>query len=199
MAFTRSWDESLPDGAVTAAADIDLEFRKLKEDIRERLDDISTFGSDQDPAVLKGATPRARVTGSAGTQAIPSGSWTPITWDTVTFEDGDLVDLGTNDDRLKVPTDGNGVYIVHGLVSWSSGTATTGTALGTRIRSNDAVDEAKVIDFAEAGQDVSQSVFAVLILADADFIRLEVFQNEGSDLNIDQANTHFSAVRLGTT
>lgn len=51
MAFARSWDETQPDGS-EAASDIDLEIRKVKEDVRERLEDITTFGTDADPLEL---------------------------------------------------------------------------------------------------------------------------------------------------
>lgn len=51
MAFARSWNEAQPDGSENAS-DIDLEIRNLKVDIRERLEDITSFGTDADPMEL---------------------------------------------------------------------------------------------------------------------------------------------------
>lgn len=59
MAFTRSWDETQPDGS-EAASDIDLEIRKVKEDIRERLEDITTFGTGTDPLELDASAVEAK-------------------------------------------------------------------------------------------------------------------------------------------
>lgn len=50
MAHSRTWDESAPNGASTAASDIDLLFRQLKVDIRERLVDLGvTDWATDDP------------------------------------------------------------------------------------------------------------------------------------------------------
>ena len=53
MAYTRPWDPSLPDGDVLDAADIDGEFRRLKEDFEERLEDTLFVDMTADPLVLK--------------------------------------------------------------------------------------------------------------------------------------------------
>ena len=53
MAYTRAWDPSLPDGDVLDANDIDGEFRRLKEDFEERLEDTLFVDMTADPLVLK--------------------------------------------------------------------------------------------------------------------------------------------------
>jgi hypothetical protein len=40
MAYTIPWDEASPDGAITPAADIDVELQNLKTSIRERIEDV---------------------------------------------------------------------------------------------------------------------------------------------------------------
>lgn len=53
MAYTRPWDPSLPDGDVLDADDIDGEFRRLKEDFEERLEDTLFVDMTADPLVFK--------------------------------------------------------------------------------------------------------------------------------------------------
>lgn len=54
MPYTVPWDESSPDGAITPAADIDVELQDLKTSLRERLEQvIPDFGNDLvDPKVI---------------------------------------------------------------------------------------------------------------------------------------------------
>lgn len=54
MAYNVAWDESLPDGDITAADDLDTELQNLKTSLRERLEQvIPDFGDDLvDPKVL---------------------------------------------------------------------------------------------------------------------------------------------------
>lgn len=48
MPYTREWDEASPDGATTAAADIDTVFQHLKTDLRERLAQVIPGWADED-------------------------------------------------------------------------------------------------------------------------------------------------------
>ena len=54
MAYTVPWDEASPDGAITPAADIDVELQNLKTSVAERLEDVIPDWRDDlvDPKVL---------------------------------------------------------------------------------------------------------------------------------------------------
>lgn len=51
MPFTAAWDETAPDGSVTAANTIDTIFKNLKRDIRERLSEILGGDFTDDPII----------------------------------------------------------------------------------------------------------------------------------------------------
>jgi hypothetical protein len=54
MAYTVPWDESSPDGAITPAADIDVELQDLKTSVAERLEQVIPGWRDDlvDPKVI---------------------------------------------------------------------------------------------------------------------------------------------------
>lgn len=64
MSFSRTWNELTPVGAVTPANTIDLLFRQLKVDIRERIESAGLTGWDTDDPlgfanlVMSGANPK---------------------------------------------------------------------------------------------------------------------------------------------
>jgi len=51
MAYGETWDNTAPDGATFAAADIDAEFQSLKTAISERMDDLIGAGNWANDAV----------------------------------------------------------------------------------------------------------------------------------------------------
>lgn len=68
MAYTRPWDETVPDGSIVDAEFIDDEIRALKLDIRERMDTV--LGSsqwDNDPVAT--LTARKRLVGAVNSFA----------------------------------------------------------------------------------------------------------------------------------
>lgn len=74
MAYTRSWDETVPAGT-SAASSIDTLIQNVKTDLRERL--VTAFGLaagttdfDDDPFVIKSMTLTSGLTVSGGTTAV---------------------------------------------------------------------------------------------------------------------------------
>src|SRR6266542_803436 len=98
MAFTRPWDESVPTGA-EQASDIDLIFRNLKQDLRERLDNVVTdFTSD--PIV---GPPRVKVQRTTN-QTISNATATAISWSAAVHDPNSMWSVSPNPTRLTVPT-----------------------------------------------------------------------------------------------
>lgn len=70
MAYSRTWDETTPDGAADDADTLDTSIQDVKEDIRERLEDV--FGMDMvtDPQLPTKFGPTVTVAGSQLHQSI---------------------------------------------------------------------------------------------------------------------------------
>lgn len=131
---------------------------------------------------------RCKVTQSAG-QAIGSGSWVQLTFDTETYDVGGFHSTSSNTNRLTMPEDG--VYIISAAIYTS--TATSG-ALSVTLNNTGGAGVIAQQSF-DAG---SQTYRAVLSFTDAfsanDWISSEVFL--ANAVNSSSA-TFFSAVKIG--
>lgn len=111
MAYSIPWDEASPDGAITPAADLDVEIQDVKTSLRERLEQvIPDFGDDLvDPKVIPLTAIQgldlycaAYSPGLVGLTATPA--FLPLT---LQSENGGYTVLGT---EITLPEDG--VYSV---------------------------------------------------------------------------------------
>lgn len=131
--------------------------------------------------------PAARVFNASAIDPATS-TWVSLTFDSERY-DTDAVHTPTGStQRLTVPTNGAGLYLVGGNVEFAALDANTGT-YGTRILLNGTTVIAE--DFMEhAGNNVvNQNVHTVYSLAATDYVELQAFTSK--DLNVN-ATANFS-------
>lgn len=125
MAYNIPWDESAPDGSITAAADIDVIIQQLKESIRERLEDvIPDWANDGvDPKTI----PLASIIGVDSYIVFNADSYAslPATWDTF-----NLTELSQNGSGFTLALDTievaeAGTYMLNGSFFCSAGPGAT--------------------------------------------------------------------------
>jgi len=124
-------------------------------------------------------------------QSIPNATNTNVIFDTEAFDNGDMVDLGTNNERVTIPFAGR--YQVSFSVEFAS------NATGRRrivLRKNGVSGGAGVmqaIDVAASGvNDTEIGGSRLLNLAANDYLELEIYQDSGGALDI-LGNTSGSA------
>ena len=114
MAYTKTWDESQPDGSENANT-IDTEIQDVKFSMRERLEDLFPRWSDdsEDPKTFD----RARVKLS-GNQSITTATFTALSWGTEDYDTNATgFWTGGAPTRLTIPAAGH--YIIHGHVEFA--------------------------------------------------------------------------------
>jgi hypothetical protein len=119
------------------------------------------------------------------TQAIGDSSWTSVQLNAEDYDVGTMHDNATNNTRVTIPTGGGGVYLIKGRVAFAA------TATGTRAArfyKNNATALAQVnVSNAGAADAVSQTTATIEVLAAADYIEFQVYQNSGGNLNAGHA------------
>lgn len=120
MAYSAAWDETAPIGSTTQAADIDLVFRNMKRDLRERLNE-SHVDFTTDPV-----RPKWKIIGASNVDASVGAATVETTLKTITVPANTLgangilritlgfLCTGTNNTKtVKVKLDGN----IHGQIA----------------------------------------------------------------------------------
>jgi hypothetical protein len=132
------------------------------------------------------------------TQAIGNSSFTTLNLNSEDIDVGTMHDNVTNNSRITIPTGGAGLYLLYGKTTWAAN-ATGVRAL--QILKNGATTLAQHNAMnATAGDDVNVTVFAFVVLAAADYVELQGFQNSGGNLNAGNASagqeTRLVAIRM---
>ncbi len=151
MAYTIPWDESDPDGSITAASDIDAEFQQLKTALRERLEQvIPDFGDDMvDPKVIPAGSillSHIHAESAGGATFSVSGS-SPQVWSENINIGGDITIAGS---LITLDTIGTYMFWVDALVDWSPYTPGAGN-LGILAAAGTAVTHSVTQSFQEQG------------------------------------------------
>jgi hypothetical protein len=155
-------------------------------------DAVNEFCDDRDTG------PAARVYRSSS-QAIPSGTWTTVTFDSERYDTADLHEAAINPSRLTAPAGKGGVYLV-----WFGGQlADTPGQIQARLRANGGIVYA-VHGVYDTGDDSPAyryfQVAALIPMAAGDYVEAQVYHNHGSASNLQAVNYYspeFAMHRLG--
>lgn len=186
MAYSRAWNEATPTDS-TDAPTIDDLFRNLKVDVRERMNDVVADWT-ADPVIPQGSgTFRAKGILTAS-QSIPTGSATSLNWDGEAYDVGDLHDLVTNNDRITVPTGGDGAWLFGTVVDWFSNA--TGHRIVRLMKNGTAVSRSIV---PAVGDDFTTQVitFPLEVVVATDYYSIQVEQNSGSSVSVNLTYSAF--------
>lgn len=144
-------------------------------------DATATFYGSQHAALLDEAYMRCRLYLSAATTSINDNAVTAISWTAEDFDVGNMHDLSTNPDRVTIPSNGDGLYLVIGQVKWA--TAGSAPKRGITLFKNNAV----VYGNDAAGDDDGDSMYvqcvALMNLVATDYISMKVEQDTGGALD----------------
>ena len=194
MAYTDSWNESLPDGSEDSGT-LDTIIQGLKRSIRERLEDFFPDWDDDgvDPKVP--LVDRASVSLSAD-ETITTGLITAIPWDTEDVDTNELVDIAGSPTRITMTR--AGFYIVTANIRWETDLTQERTIV---IRKNGATFLATDIRSATVvnnfGRDTQNNISYLGHFAAADYVEIWVHQDTGGDLDVvDGSETYFAVCRL---
>lgn len=140
--------------------------------------------------------PRARVSHSVN-QAVASGTGTTVLdWDGEDFDVGDLHDNVTNNSRITIPTDGDGIWIFGVTVQWASDA--TGQRRARFFKNGSAV--AHGIVTLQAAPTAGQTTDIMTIIIDeavaGDFYEAAAGQDSGGSLDVLSSGSRFWAVKL---
>lgn len=188
MAYTRSWDESLPDGSEDANT-IETIIQNLKVDIRERMNDLVDDWPNDDPQQPKAGFPRCELT-RIGAQLISDSTFEPITWTSEDVDQGGLYSGSGTD--ITIPTGGDGFYLVTASAQFAANA--TGAARYIQVQvggAGVAAGSSSIIDASEVDH-LSVSWMGALVATDV--ITIDVWQDSGGNLNVSQCKV--GVVRL---
>lgn len=125
-------------------------------------------------------------------QTIGTGSWTSVTWNSETWDDG-YHSLVSNTDRITIPSGADGRYMFVGSVVWDANA--TGIR-GIRVMKNGALVASTSKNTIGGGLIIRDVVSAISNAVATDYFTIEVYQNSGGNLNIDLSST-FAGALLG--
>lgn len=137
------------------------------------VDNVTWLGRD---------APHARVYNSANISHTTSGSFQALTFNSERYDTGACHSTVSNTGRLTVPTGGDGIYRIAGIVSFASN-ATGYRAL--KVRVNNTTDIIYAQCPAVSGSGTVLNISGDYLLAAADYIELLGFQNSGGALNME--------------
>lgn len=133
------------------------------------------------------ATDRFRVSAVRSTSlSVPDNTLTTVTLpDTEDFDVGDMHSVSSNTDRLTVPTDGDGVYLVIGQVSWALNSS--GRRILTLGKNGSAITGAGNTSLPDTGGSTTHGFTHMVELVAGDYVSMSAQQTSGGALNITAA------------
>lgn len=166
--------ENVDDGSDFGASDADYRRLFLGEDGLLRLKDSASA------VTFAGGFAGVRVHNSA-TQAISTGAYASLTFDTERFDTHAFHSTVSNTSRLTVPSNLGGYYVIGGCAGFA--TNATGLRLA-RILLNGAtrIAESSSVD-GNSGADVRVEITTLYALSATDYVEFQLFQNSGGNLN----------------
>jgi hypothetical protein len=169
-------DPSIAGGAITGPklADGSVDAAKIAG---------GTLGTSE----FSSSIPAAHVSNS-GNQSIASTGVTALAFDTERYDTANMHDPASNT-RLTAPV--TGLYAITAQVQWAATSATGLRQLGLQKNASTFMAADTRDDVASTTSGTSQEVTTQARLQAGDFVRAQVFQDSGSDLNV-VANPEFS-------
>lgn len=122
------------------------------------------------------------------TQSITTATWTQLSFNSEDFDNGGFHDTVTNNGRLTVPASQGGRYVIVGSAVIAA--HATG-ARGLRILKNGTADTYLFMPSTGATFATIPTIVAIVSLAAADYVTLEVYQDSGTSLNAGNASHDF--------
>jgi len=127
-------------------------------------------------------------------QSIPNASWTPVSWTSELFDNGDMADLGSQSSRITIPAGHGGRYIVSAQVGYAAN-ATNGRWIQLyKNGSGVANTYCNTPASASLGGNQAVSCSWVVDVAAADYLEIHTYQNSGGALNLQSGS--FTASKL---
>lgn len=210
MAYSKAWNESLPDGSENANT-LETIIQDFKIAMRERLEDLidnwtndatdpKTFNASKVLAAIAtgklatlAATERAILTRTTGFD-IGTGSLTAVQWEVEFFDNATMLDVGGNPTRITIPA--TGFYLLSAFIPWE-GSGTGYRMIGFRKNGAGTILGRDIIDDS-VGVGDQQTITSMIYLTAADYVEVVALQNSGGDLNVSNGvdTPAFSALRL---
>lgn len=183
MVYSQSWDEGAPLGTADAGT-LETIIQNLKIGLRERLEQvIPDFGNDGvDPKTLDAGQLNPNHKGKAtltSAQSIANDTPQTVTWDSEEIDVGDIIDLGTNDDRITVSQAGVYLVVCHAVFASNA----TGRRSVGAIRNGSGSLGSEALP-ASSGVTTNLTFTVPFTLAASDYISMSVRQNSGGALNL---------------
>jgi len=136
--------------------------------------------------------PLCVITGS-GTQTIPNGTYTEISWGTEMSDTSRLHNPASNPEKIYIKK--SGWYTINAQISFD--TNATGVRI-IRLRKNGAVlDRSTMTAAPVTGASSSIATTVPVILAAGDYISVEAYQNSGGDLDVKTNESNFNLIWIG--
>jgi hypothetical protein len=119
------------------------------------------------------------------TQSIGTGSFTSVQLNAEDYDVGTMHDPVTNNTRITIPTGGGGLYLIVGRFAFAANS--TGVRAGKLLKNGATALAQSNINNAGAADAVALSVVSTAVLAAADYIELQVYQNSAGNLDAGHA------------
>lgn len=188
-----TWDETSPAGS-DLISEGDDEIRQLKTDIRERMDNEHVWTATGDNTE---GTHRIRFRGvslrNSANQSIPTGTTTPITWNTEDFDTEGMHSTVSNTERITIPS---GVDKVRASVTISFDANANGYRTIQLSHYDDSTGYSGIgttqIQLPATAYDMTIQITTNVVAVDSgDYFYVTVYQNSGSSLNVQQSTAGF--------
>lgn len=154
---------------------------------------IKALGITANQFINSPTQPNASVRTSASAQSLVTGTWTTVNFNAEDFDIGSMHDNAVNNSRFTIPTGGDGLYLIIGMVTFDA------NATGQRAIAI-AKNGSRVMQILHATTSTGQTAIQVvnlLSLVAADFIELHAFQGSGGNLSINNTDlSRFMIVKL---
>lgn len=150
-------------------------------------------GAWQTASAAAGVEPVVANMRSFTTQSIPNDTWTDLVFTSEAFDNGGLIDIPTNNDRMIIPTGLAGGYIYEVTVRWAANSSGD-RELG--VSNNGFGDFLQIRDRAGAassGWDVKK-ITGVVLVSDGNYLLTRVKQTSGSALDVYAAEFQVSKI-----
>jgi hypothetical protein len=130
----------------------------------------------------------------SGTQSCASGGWTSITMSSENFDTDAFHSTSTNTSRMTIPAGMGGLYLMGGNLGWAGITSTGRRGVRVLMNGTDSLYSQLLSPVATDSQ--YHNIAGVFVLAATDYVELQGYQNQGSNLAT-VADATFWIARLG--
>ena len=122
------------------------------------------------------------------TQTISNATTTDMTWNSETFDTDGYHSTSSNTDRLTVPAGKAGYYLVQGVCRWDTSNSNKRDIY--LVKTSASTDTQFGISSVAAGYDGGQFASGVVFLDVGDYVRMQVYQNSGGNVDITKGSSY---------